>query len=213
MWDLLRDLCGVWDGPRMLIRDFNEAMWQHEHFSETPKPEKQMMDFKEVLSHCDLHDLGFRGLPWTYNNNQAGLRNVRVRLLDRGVANSDWSMLFPNASTQHLTTMHSYHKALLLNTDCSSLAMKKEHSFRYGIMWEREESLQKVIEQSRLHKNPGSDLGALAQSLQVVTQDLRVWSKDNFGNVTRRIVELRRELEQLEWNNPIQNRAKILVAK
>lgn len=38
-WDLLQDLGGVWDGPWMVIGDFNEAMWQHEHFSETPRPE------------------------------------------------------------------------------------------------------------------------------------------------------------------------------
>jgi hypothetical protein len=91
MWDLLRDLCGVWDGPWMVIGDFNEAMWQYEHFSETPRSERHMMDFREVLSHCDLHDLGFSGLPWTYNNNQTRQRNVRVRL-DRGVANTDWCL-------------------------------------------------------------------------------------------------------------------------
>jgi hypothetical protein len=78
MWDLLRDLYGAWDGPWMLIGDFNETMWQYEHFSETPRPERQMMDFREVLSHCDSHDLGFSSLPWTYNNNQGGRQNVRV---------------------------------------------------------------------------------------------------------------------------------------
>ena len=69
MWDLLRNLCGEWAGPWFLMGDFNEAMWQYEHFSETPRAERQMMDFREVLSHCDLHDIGFSGLPWTYNNN------------------------------------------------------------------------------------------------------------------------------------------------
>ncbi|CAO2034704.1 unnamed protein product [Urochloa humidicola] len=88
MWDLLRDLSGVWTGPWAVLGDFNEAMWQYEHFSKTPRAERQMMDFREVLNHCDLHDLGFVGLPWTFNNNQGGNRNVRVRL-DRGVANSE----------------------------------------------------------------------------------------------------------------------------
>ena len=73
MWELLRSLCGVWTSPWLVLGDFNEAMWQYEHFSETPRPELQMMDFREVLSHCDLHDLGFSGLPWTYNNNQGGV--------------------------------------------------------------------------------------------------------------------------------------------
>jgi hypothetical protein len=67
MWELMRNLCGEWLGPWVLVGDFNEAMWQYEHFSATPRSEKQMMDFREVLSHCDLHDLGFSGLPWTYN--------------------------------------------------------------------------------------------------------------------------------------------------
>jgi hypothetical protein len=43
MWDLLRDLCGVWSGPWMVIGDFNEVMWRYEHFSETPKAEQQMI--------------------------------------------------------------------------------------------------------------------------------------------------------------------------
>lgn len=80
-------------GSRMVIGDFNEAMWQHEHFSQHPRPERQMMDYREVLSHCDLHDLGFSGLPWTYNNNQSGNNNVGVRL-DRAVAKYGVDRLF-----------------------------------------------------------------------------------------------------------------------
>jgi hypothetical protein len=30
--------------------DFNESMWHYEHFLETPRSERQMMDFREVLS-------------------------------------------------------------------------------------------------------------------------------------------------------------------
>jgi hypothetical protein len=60
MWDLMRRWCGEWLGLWVLMGDFNEAMWQYEHFSKTPRPEKQMMDFQEVISHCDLHSRFFR---------------------------------------------------------------------------------------------------------------------------------------------------------
>ena len=40
MWELLRSLSGAWAGPWMVLGDFNEAMWQYEHFSETPRPER-----------------------------------------------------------------------------------------------------------------------------------------------------------------------------
>lgn len=84
MWDLLQRIKPRTKAPWMMIGDFNEAMWQFEHFSARRRPERQMMDFREVLSHCDLHDLGFTGLPWTYDNKQEGNRNVKVRL-DRAV--------------------------------------------------------------------------------------------------------------------------------
>jgi hypothetical protein len=53
----------MFDKPWMMMGNFNEAMWQEEHFSNTRRPEKQMLDFHEVLSQCDFHDLGFIGAP------------------------------------------------------------------------------------------------------------------------------------------------------
>ncbi|XP_040249657.1 uncharacterized protein [Aegilops tauschii subsp. strangulata] len=36
-----------------------------------------MANFHEVLSECNLFDLGFQGAPWTYNNMQEGNKNVK----------------------------------------------------------------------------------------------------------------------------------------
>ncbi|CAN6299204.1 unnamed protein product [Urochloa humidicola] len=212
MWDLLRDLQRVHAGPWMLMEDFNEAMWQHEHFSETPRPERQMMDFREVLSHCDLHDLGFSGVPWTYNNNQGGARNVRVRL-DRAVANTEWSVVYQNAWVQHITSPCSDHKILMLQISPEHTQKLKERIFRYEIMWEREAGLGVVIEKAWQKRNPGSDLGCLAEALRTVTRDLQVWSREQFGHVTKRIEELRKELEALEHDDPVQNRTPIANTK
>jgi hypothetical protein len=41
-----------------------------------------------------LHDIGFIGAPWTYDNKRKGDRNVKVRL-DRAVTTPAWSALFP----------------------------------------------------------------------------------------------------------------------
>jgi hypothetical protein len=80
-----------------MMGDFNEAMWQEEHFSRLARPESLMRDFREVLSHCDLHDVGFIGLPWTFDNKQKGDRNVKVRL-DRAVASPAWSAIFSESA-------------------------------------------------------------------------------------------------------------------
>lgn len=89
MWTLLRRIKQNTSDPWLMIRDFNEAMWQSEHLSQNRRSETQMREFRSVLSYCDLHDLGFHGIPWTYDNMQRGDRNVRVRL-DRAVASPEW---------------------------------------------------------------------------------------------------------------------------
>jgi hypothetical protein len=100
----------------MMIGDFNEVMWSFEHFSNRPRPAKQMLDFREVLSQCDLRDLGFYGLPWTYNKKQKGERNVQVRL-DRAVASPSWSNWFPDAKVQHIISARSDHCPVFLNLE------------------------------------------------------------------------------------------------
>lgn len=55
----------------------------------------------DILSHCNLFDLRFVGIPWIYNNNQEGKRNVRVRL-DRAVECPSWSSMFPQCQVSHI---------------------------------------------------------------------------------------------------------------
>lgn len=75
MWRLISDIAPKANEPWMMIGDFNEIMWQHEHFSVAKRSEQNMANFREVLSWCepcDLHDLGFFGPAWTYNNKHDG---------------------------------------------------------------------------------------------------------------------------------------------
>ena len=50
MWERMRMLKNKSSAPWMMIGDFNEVMWSFEHFSHTQRREKQMEDFREVLS-------------------------------------------------------------------------------------------------------------------------------------------------------------------
>jgi hypothetical protein len=60
-------------------------LWGYEHFSDTPRPARQMEYFRDALTFCDLHDLVFLGLPYMWGNEWYGNGNVRVRL-NRDVA-------------------------------------------------------------------------------------------------------------------------------
>lgn len=80
MWELLRRIRHNSSEPWLMIGDFNETMWQSEHFLRARRSESNMADFRRVLADCNLHDLGFKGTTWTYNNKQSGLNNVRAHL-------------------------------------------------------------------------------------------------------------------------------------
>jgi hypothetical protein len=101
MWDTLRHLKTLSNLPWLILGDFNEALWQEEHLSQTLRPVSQMEAFRGVLADCNLTDLGFAGIPYTYDNRRQGRANVKVRL-DRGVACPDWRDAFADSSMQHL---------------------------------------------------------------------------------------------------------------
>jgi hypothetical protein len=93
MWSLLQNLKKESDLPWCVLGDFNEAMWSFEHFSFSQRSESQMLAFRDTLEICGLVDLGFNGLPYTYDNKRKGRQNVRVRL-DRVVADNQWRNIF-----------------------------------------------------------------------------------------------------------------------
>jgi hypothetical protein len=61
MWNLLKRIKPMQSAPWVMIGDFNEALWGFEHFSLHKRAEHQMEDFQDVLSQCNLHDIGFQG--------------------------------------------------------------------------------------------------------------------------------------------------------
>jgi exonuclease III len=165
MWNLLKRIKPLLPGPWLMLGDFNECMWQQEHFSASRRGDKQMSDFRETLSFCDLFDLGFKGRPWTFDNKQEGRRNVRVRL-DRAVASTDWSNLFPNNQVMHLTSSRSDHCPILLSLDNYGAVTRSKPMRRYEVFWEREASLGQEIEQAwSMHKKPNC-LGEVANNLR-----------------------------------------------
>ena len=88
MWSKLQALSNTSECPWLVIGDFNEALWDFEHMSATPRPEPQMIAFRDTLEICGLVDLGFSGIPFAYDNLRAGAANVKVRL-DRATATND----------------------------------------------------------------------------------------------------------------------------
>jgi endonuclease/exonuclease/phosphatase family metal-dependent hydrolase len=88
----------------LVMGDFNETMW----VSNTS--EGQMALFREVLNNCDLTDLGFTGLPFTYDAGREGRQCEGS--LDRAVADTNWRDSFGDVVLHHLVSSRSDHRPL-----------------------------------------------------------------------------------------------------
>ncbi|KAA3480861.1 reverse transcriptase [Gossypium australe] len=136
------DLVKRWN----IIGDFNEILYSFEKSGGIQRDKKHMKAFRETLEECQLTDIGFSGVWFTWEMVYLLETNIRERL-DRGVANEKWSKLFPLSILQHLPYSTSDHCPLLLNTKKSILS-KGNRKFHFKACWTMEEDLEIVIRDS-----------------------------------------------------------------
>jgi hypothetical protein len=196
MWTLWKRIKNNSAEPSVMLGDFNEAMWQAEHFSNTKRSERQMLDFGEALSFYDLHDLGFTGMPWTFDNKQRGDRNVKVRL-DCAMASLEWSIRFPEAKVHHLVSSRSDHCPLLLSLSQVGETRPSSPIRRYEVMWEREPSLAAAVEEAWSRRVGVHDLSDICSSLRSVMNSLYDWKRQHFKPISKELDKKRKQLEEL----------------
>jgi hypothetical protein len=155
-----------------------------------------MMDFREVLSHCDLYDIGFVGNPWTFDNKQKGERNVKVRL-DRAVASPAWSLLYPNHRLRHIASSRSDHCPILLSVESAENCRTGRPIRRYEVVWERDPSLPAAVEEAWSRRIPCNDLGDVSASLCTMMSSLQSWKNTHFKSIPREIEKKRNLLDSL----------------
>jgi hypothetical protein len=180
----------------MMIGDFNETKWQHEHFSETKRSERRMSEFRKVLEDYNLHDIRFSGPPWTFDNKRKDANNVKARI-DRAVASPDWSTIYPDAKLTHVCSTRSDHLPLVLECQLSSNRSRPPPIPRYEAMWERDLNLPGIIEDAWNNGPTCHSLAELVKKIDGTRSQLHEWSSEHFPNVTKEIRNKRKKLEKL----------------
>jgi len=78
--------------------------------------ERQMEGFREAVEEYGFVDLGFIGLPYTWDNRQPDGTNIKCQL-DRGFATTGFLNIFPLVKVCHVQTMESDHYCLVLECE------------------------------------------------------------------------------------------------
>jgi hypothetical protein len=186
--------------PGWLLVIFNEALWQEEHLSHTPRAVSQMDAFREVLCDCDLTDLGFSGVPYTYDNKRHGRANVCVRL-DRAVACPRWRDAYADTKVQHLVSPVSDHRPILVQVEREVRMPHRQPRRQYEIMWDRESALSEGISNAWKDAGTKCDLADIMKGLNGVMNTLQTWSKKKFGNILRELKNQQKKIELLRLAN------------
>lgn len=132
-WDLLRFLNTQSKVPWFCVGDFNETLDAREQFGRLTRPKRQMDGFRDAVSICDFTDLGFFGLPYTWDNRQQGDRNIKVRL-DRAFANPGFVDMFRDIKVWHVQTTESDHCCLIIECCKRRRRGRRQRRFRYENM-------------------------------------------------------------------------------
>lgn len=69
------NICGRW----FCLGDFNEITCQMENFRASIHPPKQIVKFQEALAHCDLSDIPYLGLKYTWS--EVEMHSLRKELI------------------------------------------------------------------------------------------------------------------------------------
>jgi hypothetical protein len=167
-----------------------------EHFSETDREEWQMIPFQETVDDCELIDLGYSGLPYTWDNKKSGASNVKARL-DRSFGNQALIQLFPVIKVRHVSIVESDH--CMLWTELSQCQVHRPaRSFKYKNVWQTHADYDRVVTELWWGEvDSGSGMQGLACTLQGMQEGLQKWGSNTFGNFKKKLADLWRNLERV----------------
>ena len=106
--------------------DYNEILLLDERSGDGSGSMRRMQDFGDVIYRCGFIDLGFHGLPFTWENRRDSTSLIKKHL-DRAVANVQWMDLFNLCTVTHVVCSHSDHVPLILHMDVSSMHRQRKH--------------------------------------------------------------------------------------
>ncbi|KAK5802899.1 hypothetical protein PVK06_030528 [Gossypium arboreum] len=170
LWDDLRSSNPPIHSPWIVIGDFNAILSSSEMFSGRTKG-RRCLQFGNFVEEAELHDLGFRGSPFTWH------RGALSERLDRVLGNGAWICKFPNSLVTHLPKIKSDHRPLLLNQNLE-VFLPRGRLFRFLAGWIEHPAFDDFI-------NDKWDFTRdMADSLSKLTLNLKEWNKQVYGHIT-----------------------------
>lgn len=188
LWDELKEIHDDVNGPWIVLGDFNATIHYFERIG-PPLLHAQSHDngFQEMISYCNLLDLGFKGDLFTWERGQTKKR------LDHALCNIDWRLRFERVDIIHLPKFKSDHCPLLVNFDARRNLNRRRRPFRFEAVWLTHPSFNQLIQSN--WRGEAGNVPLLLKELQGI---LREWNHNTFGNIFASKRLLMKKLQKID---------------
>jgi exonuclease III len=177
-WNYLSSTSQSITSPWMLIGDFNETLLPSDQRGGIFQHNRAAL-FSTFMDNCNLLDITTTGGRFTWHRNNNGIR-ILSKKLDRGLANVDWRMSFPEAFVEVLCRLHYDHNPLLLRFGGLPLA-RGPRPFRFEAAWIDHKDYESLVRNSWNSSNHNT-----ITALNIVKENSIIFNHEVFGNIFRR---------------------------
>ncbi|KAM6599851.1 hypothetical protein CsatA_019460 [Cannabis sativa] len=188
--------------PMVLFGDMNGTLQDNECHNYNGNIARYAFDFRRMVHRAGLIDLGFQGPVYTWAKGGGcsnGIQKMKRARLDRGLASTEWRILFPNAIVNHLSATDSDHRPLLLDT--LGGVKCKRRQFKYENMWARDPRSFWVVKEAwkeRRHQNPMINFH---RKVKATSKKLQLWNKSQFHHLSQQIQQAKDLVQEAEKKN------------
>lgn len=185
VWQELRDFKAANIGPWCLAGDFNSITSSIERDGGAAINQRACSEFVNCIEECGLIDMGFSGAPFTWS------RGTLKQRLDRVLCNLDWQNMFPNSNVTHVPLESSDHSGLWLKVE-DGIARSKRNYFKFLGAWLDHTDFDNQVKYSWCISSDWKD------NINRLTDNLKYWNKEVFGNIFKRKHRILKRLESIK---------------
>ncbi|XP_060202481.1 uncharacterized protein LOC132630915 [Lycium barbarum] len=194
LWDSLYLLTTNMTSPWLVGGDFNVIMNEEEKIGGLPVLPQEYEDFAFCLNSCELHEMPFKGSPFTWWNGRAA-NDCIFKRLDRIVHNDTFQNWFGQLEVQYLSRIGSDHAPLLVS--CGDQVQMFVKPFRFLKFWVEHDSFLDLVKQQWETTLTYDVFLSFKLKRKKLKTALSTWSKTTFGDIFKQLV-IREEIVKIK---------------
>ncbi|XP_019265436.1 PREDICTED: uncharacterized protein LOC109242998 [Nicotiana attenuata] len=137
LWDQLRDINAVTNGPWLIMGDFNSVLSVEDRINGVPVHQNEVVDFKQCISDIGVGLINKKGMQFSWSNKR-GAEDGIYGHIDWAFGNAEWFWLYAGIEAIYLVPGCSDHIPILLNTEVHRMKVKKPYRL-LTVMLQQEE--------------------------------------------------------------------------